>query len=41
MKGSGHGLILSTITIATCLKGLRKTTKNLGQDNRSRGLDLK
>jgi hypothetical protein len=36
VEGSGHGLILR-YCLGICLEGLRKTTKNLGQDNWSVG----
>jgi hypothetical protein len=39
LEGSGRGLILRYYP-GVCLKGLRKTTKTLSQDNRSPGRGL-
>jgi hypothetical protein len=39
MEGSGRGLIFFNYPII-CLEELRKTTKNLSQDNQSLGRDL-
>jgi hypothetical protein len=39
LEGSGGGLILRHYAV-TCLKGLRRTTKNLSQYHRTPGRDL-
>jgi hypothetical protein len=40
MEGSGCGLILKVYYPGVLLDGLRKPTRNLGQDRRSLGGDL-